>query len=321
MAERGFSCEHDAIKMLLGLAARYGGRQDILTARFELIEDLVIEACLNCKDGKTLTEEAVRIAWLNKKRRDSRPEERFFDSMARGHISIQTEGMVVGQINGLTVRDSGDYQFGRPSRLTARAGIGERGVINIDRISDLGGRTQQKGSLIVEGYLRGTFGQYVPVSFDSSITFEQNYGGIDGDSASIAELVAIFSALSEIPIRQDFAVTGSFNQLGEVQSVGDVTEKVEGFFNATRRNREAGRNSGVILPLPNVMDLVLDDEIVEAMEKGIFSILGCGRVEEAVEFFIGSGQLSCEDIYNKIKIKLAMFDEILTKKRGRILPA
>jgi predicted ATP-dependent protease len=253
-------------------------------------------------------------AWRARYRREARAEERFHLSVRRRHVAIATSGAVVGQVNALTIRELGDSHFGRPSRLTARASVGHRGLINIERITELGGRTQQKGVLVVEGYLRGTFARRHPISFDCSITFEQSYGNIDGDSASVGELVAIISALSGLPARQELAVTGSFNQLGEVQAVGDVIEKVEGYFRVTAKERADGVRHGVVLPLANAHDLALEDEVAAAVADGTFSIWAIERVEEAVELFLGTPAV---EAYDRAASTLKTFDDLI---RERLTP-
>ena len=246
-----------------------------------------------------------------------RAEERFLDNLQRGYVAISTTGAIVGQINALTVRDLGDQAFGRPSRVTARAAIGRRGVLNIERIVDLGGKSQQKGVLVVEGYLRGRFGRIHPLAFDCSLTFEQNYGGVDGDSASVAELVAILSAVSQVPIRQDLAVTGSFNQLGEVQAVGDVIEKVEGFFRATEADRAAGRQTGVLLPAANLGALILDDDVIASMRAGQFHIWGIRQVEEAISLLCAQAigaPCNPDRLYRQVEEQLAGFNAIIRQE-------
>lgn len=323
-ARQGVLCTPDAISLLLGLSSRAAMRRDALSSRFELIEDLLHEAGRLVPPGARLGPDAVMSAWQARYRREARGEERFRLSVRRRHVAITTSGAVVGQINALTVRDLGDSHFGRPSRVTARASVGHRGVINIERITELGGRTQQKGALVAEGYLRGTFARRHPISFDCSITFEQSYGNIEGDSASVAELVAIISALSGLPVRQELAVTGSFNQLGEAQAVGDVIEKVEGFFRATAHERADGVRHGVVLPMANVADLVLEDEVGAGVADGSFSIWAVERVEEAVELFLGSPAL---EVYDRVAATLKGFDDLIRDRlapdpwRGRSEPA
>jgi predicted ATP-dependent protease len=314
-ARQGILCTSEAIGLLLGLSSRLAMRRDALSSRFELIEDLLHEAGRHMTAGERLGPEAVLSAWRARYKRDARAEERFHLSVRRRHVAIATSGAVIGQVNALTIRELGDSHFGRPSRLTARASVGHRGVINIERITELGGRTQQKGALVMEGYLRGTFARRHPVSFDCSITFEQSYGNIDGDSASVGELVAIISALSGLPARQELAVTGSFNQLGEVQAVGDVIEKVEGYFRVTAQERAQGIRHGVVLPLANAGDLVVEDNVAAAVADGTFSIWAVERVEEAVELFLGS---PAAEAYDRAAGTLKTFDDLL---RDRFAPA
>jgi predicted ATP-dependent protease len=307
-ARQGILCTPESVSLLLGLSSRFAMRRDSLSSRFELIEDLLYESGQQVKAGERLKPEAILAAWRARYRREARAEERFHLSVRRRHVAIATSGAVVGQVNALTIRELGDSHFGRPSRVTARASVGHRGLINIERISELGGRTQQKGVLVVEGYLRGTFGRNHPVSFDCSITFEQSYGNIEGDSASVAELVAIISALSGLPVRQELAVTGSFNQLGEVQAVGDVIEKVEGYFRVTAPERAEGMRHGVVLPLPNAGDLVVEDEVAAAVADGTFSIWTVERVEEAIELFLGC---PVAEAYDRAASTLKAFDSLI----------
>ncbi len=323
-ARQGILCTAEAIGLLLGLSSRLAMRRDSLSSRFELIEDLLYEAGRYVTPGERLSPEAVLAAWRARSKREARAEERFRLSVRRRHVAIATSGAVVGQVNALTIRELGDSHFGRPSRLTARASVGHRGLINIERVTELGGRTQQKGALVVEGYLRGTFARRHPISFDCSITFEQSYGSVDGDSASVGELVSIISALSGLPVRQELAVTGSFNQLGEVQAVGDVIEKVEGYFRVTAKERADGIRHGVILPSANAHDLVVEDEVAAAVADGTFSVWAIDRVEEAVELFLGS---PAAEAYDRAAATLKTFDDLIRERmtpdpwRGRSSPA
>jgi predicted ATP-dependent protease len=323
-ARQGILCTAEAVGLLLGLSSRLAMRRDSLSSRFELIEDLLHEAGRHATPGERLKPEGVLAAWRARSKREARAEERFHLSVKRRHVAIATSGAVVGQVNALTIRELGDSHFGRPSRLTARASVGHRGLINIERVTELGGRSQQKGALVVEGYLRGTFARRHPISFDCSITFEQSYGSIDGDSASVGELVTIISALSGLPVRQEMAVTGSFNQLGEVQAVGDVIEKTEGFFRVTAQERAGGIKHGVILPSANAHDLVLEDEVAAAVADGTFSIWAIDRVEEAVELFLGT---PAAEAYERAAATLKTFDDLIRDRampdpwRGRSSPA
>ncbi|MCX7731417.1 MAG: hypothetical protein N2205_09430, partial [Candidatus Caldatribacterium sp.] len=178
---------------------------------------------------------------------------------------------MVGQVNGLAVYDLGDFSFGRPSRITARTYLGRQGVVNIERESRLSGRIHDKGVLIMSGYLGYRYAQDKPLSISASICFEQSYEGVEGDSASLAETCAILSDLAGVPIRQDIAVTGSINQKGEVQAVGGVNQKIEGFFRACKMKGFTG-TQGVIIPRSNVQNLMLDEEVVQAVREGKFHI-------------------------------------------------
>jgi ATP-dependent Lon protease len=203
-----------------------------------------------------------------------------------GTLMIDTSGSVVGQVNALSVYDLGDYAFGKPSRITAVTSLGNSGVINIEREADLSGNTHNKGVLILSGFLRARYGQESPIVMSASLCFEQSYGGVDGDSASSTELYAILSSLSGLPIRQEIAVTGSINQKGEIQPIGGVNEKIEGFFNVCRARGLTG-TQGVIIPKQNVPDLMLDHEVIDAVEKGEFHIYPVGHVDEGIEILTG----------------------------------
>ena len=191
-------------------------------------------------------------------------EEKIRRLIAEGTLMVDVAGEVVGQVNGLVVYDLGDFSFGRPSRITAKTFAGRRGVINIEREAQLSGRIHDKGVLILTGYLGWRFAQNKPLSLSASLSFEQSYEGVDGDSASSTELYAILSSLADLPIRQGIAVTGSVNQKGEIQPVGGVNQKVEGFFDVCRIAGLTG-DQGVIVPHQNVRNLMLRDDVVEAV--------------------------------------------------------
>ena len=163
------------------------------------------------------------------------------EAIAQGHVLIDVAGAAVGQINALTVREAGEHSFGAPSRVTARASMGRRGVINIERDVALGGPIQQKGAMVIQGWLMGRFARRTPLSFNCSVTFEQSYGGVEGDSASLGELCALLSAIADLPLRQGLAITGSVNQHGDAQPIGGVNEKIEGFFDVCTQSGQIGR--------------------------------------------------------------------------------
>ncbi|MDD3643744.1 MAG: ATP-dependent protease, partial [Candidatus Krumholzibacteria bacterium] len=190
-------------------------------------------------------------------------------------------------VTALSVYTMGDYMFGRPSRITARTALGNAGVINIEREADLSGSTHNKGVLILAGCLRGRYGRQTPLAMSASLAFEQSYGGIDGDSASSTELYAILSSLSGLPIRQEIAVTGSINQKGEIQPIGGVNEKIEGFYKVCASRGLTG-TQGVIIPHQNVPDLMLDKTVVEAVAAGKFHIYPVRTVDEGIEILTGT---------------------------------
>ncbi|MDO8055521.1 MAG: S16 family serine protease, partial [Candidatus Hermodarchaeota archaeon] len=224
-------------------------------------------------------------------------DERFFRSslyaekvreyIKKGIILIDTKGEAVGQINGLSVLSLGDFTFGQPSRITATVAPGHEGqVIDIEREAQLSGPLQIKGVQILTGFLHETFGQDKPLSLSARLVFEQSYGGVDGDSASSTELYAMLSALSDIPIQQRFAVTGSVNQHGQVQAIGGVNQKVEGFFAVCKELGLTG-DQGVLIPEANVQNLMLKDEIIEAVEAGKFHIYSVNTIHEGIELLTG----------------------------------
>jgi ATP-dependent Lon protease len=192
----------------------------------------------------------------------------------------------VGQVNGLSIYDAGEHAFGKPSRITARTAVGRSGVINIEREAELSGPTHNKGVAIITGYLRSRFAQDRPLVMDASITFEQSYGGVDGDSASSTEIYAILSSLSQVPIRQDIAVTGSVNQKGEIQPIGGVNLKVEGFFDVCKARGLTGSH-GVLIPVQNVPDLMLREDIYEAVQKKKFHVYAVRTIDEGIEILTG----------------------------------
>ena len=206
--------------------------------------------------------------------------------IAEGSLHVDTKGSVVGQINGLAVFSTGTQSFGAPTRITCRTGVGRRGVVDIERETERSGSVHTKGVLVLDGFLNGTFGHSEPLAFNASLTFEQSYGDVDGDSASSAELYAILTSLADVAVRQDIAVTGSVDQFGNIQAVGGVTEKVEGFFDICKELGLTG-NQGVIIPATNQLDLTLRAEVVDAVAAGTFQIWAATRVEEGLELLTG----------------------------------
>ncbi len=321
-------CEDDAVNLLLGIASRWAANREKLTSSFELIEDVLSEAVKVAPpaDQIRLPAEIVSRTLVDRRHRNARVEDRMLESIARGTIMIDTTDAVVGQINGLVVRNLGDHEFGAPTRITARASVGRRGVINIERDTELGGPIQQKGVMVLQGFLAGHFARRIPLSFNCSITFEQSYSGVEGDSASLAELLVVLSDLSGIPLRQDLAITGSVNQLGETQPVGGVHHKVEGFFRTCLEGGESGTglsgSQGVIVPTSNEPNLILRKEVVEAVDSSNFHIWSAETVEDAILLFTGvkagvpdaKGAYPAESVYGRVQAQLDEFDRILIER-------
>jgi predicted ATP-dependent protease len=206
--------------------------------------------------------------------------------ITEGTILVDVDGSVVGQVNGLSVYDLGIFSFGRPNRITAKTFLGRRGVINIEREAQLSGRIHDKGVLILSGYVGSKYAQHMPLSLSASICFEQSYSGVEGDSASSTELYAILSSLADIPIRQHIAVTGSVNQKGEIQPIGGVNHKIEGFFDVCRAKGLTG-DQGVLIPYQNIRHLMLREDVVEAVQEGQFHIYSVKTIDEGMEILTG----------------------------------
>ena len=262
--------------------------QSKLTTRFNDIVEILCESCTWAQiEGDTLVRNIhVKRAIKEKIYRSNKYDKKLLELLEDGTIMIDTEGEVVGQINGLTILDMGDYVFGKPSRITATTYMGERGIVNIEREVEMSGTSHTKGVLILSGYIGQKFAQEMPLSLSASLCFEQLYSGVDGDSASSAELYCILSSLSEIPIKQGIAVTGSVNQRGEIQPIGGATYKIEGFFELCKERGLNGKQ-GVIIPCQNVKNLALNDEVVEAVKKGAFHIYPVKTIDEGIEILTG----------------------------------
>ena len=250
-------------------------------------------------------------------------EERIQEMIEEGTIMIDVEGKVAGQINGLSVYDLGDFMFGKPTRITARVFMGRAGVINIERRARLSGRTHDKGVMILTGYLGAIYGQKNPLTLSASITFEQSYEDIDGDSASSTELFAIMSSLAEFPIDQGIAVTGSVNKHGFIQPIGGVNSKIEGFFDVCRAKGLNGKQ-GVIIPRINVKNLLLRSDVEEAIKEGNFHIYPIETIDEGIRILTGveAGKLKKDGTYPRNSVN----GKIITRlekmgaglKKGRV---
>jgi lon-related putative ATP-dependent protease len=278
----------DGIEALIEYSTRIAGRQKKLSTRFHVIADVIRESSYWA--GKAKREAAGRAdvekAIAERFERVSLIEDKIQEMIEEGTILIDTQGAVVGQANGLSVYDMGQFMFGKPARITARTSMGRAGVINIEREADLSGPTHNKGVLILGGYLRGKYATRRPMSLTASLAFEQSYGGVDGDSASSTEVYAILSSLSGLPIRQDLAVTGSLNQRGEIQPIGGVNEKIEGFFDVCRAKGLTG-TQGVLIPHQNVQNLMLRSDVVDAVRAGKFHIFPVSTIDAGIEILTG----------------------------------
>jgi predicted ATP-dependent protease/cytidylate kinase len=280
--------DRTAVAAVMEYASRMVADQEKLSTRFAFIKELIEESEYWArKDGAKLVEGShVRRAIEERRFRHNLPDERLREMIDDGTILIDTEGAVVGQVNGLSVYSMGDIMFGKPSRITCRTFIGRAGVINIEREANLSGSTHDKGVLIMSGYLGWRYAQDAPLSLSASLCFEQSYGGVDGDSASSAELYTLLSSLAEVPLRQDIAVTGSVNQRGEIQPIGGVNQKIEGFFQ-TCSSRGLTGTQGVMIPTRNLRNLMLRDDVVAAVRTGMFHIYAVETVEQGVEVLTG----------------------------------
>ena len=280
--------DRTGVAAMVEQAVRMSGRQEKISTGFPDITDLIREAeyWATREESSVVTEAHVDKALDARMYRSNAVEERVQEMIDRGTILIDTDGEVPGQVNGLAVYSMGDYMFGKPSRITAATSMGRAGIINIEREADLSGSTHNKGVFILGGYLREKYAQDKPLTMSASIAFEQSYGGVDGDSASSTEIYALLSSLSGVPIKQSIAVTGSVNQKGEVQPIGGVNHKIEGFFQCCTQKGLTG-SQGVMIPERNVKDLMLKKEVVEAVKDGSFRVYSVKTIDEGIEILTG----------------------------------
>ena len=286
--ENLFPFDRGAFAAILEYGVRRAGRRNKVTARFVDIADLAREAhYASAAAGENVVRAAhVRAAIASKIERHNLIETRIREMVEEGTLLVDMNGSCIGQVNGLSVLEIGGYSFGKPVRITASAALGKAGLINIERESNLSGRFHDKGVHIIAGFLRSMFAKDKPLSLAASICFEQSYSGVDGDSASSTEIYALLSALSELPLRQDLAVTGSMNQRGDIQAIGGVNEKIEGFFDTCRIYGLTG-TQGVLIPASNVEDLMLREDVLDAVAGGNFHIWPVSRVEQGIELLTG----------------------------------
>jgi lon-related putative ATP-dependent protease len=276
--------DRTAVAEVVDHAVRLAERQNKLSLRFSDLSDLVREASYwaTRSGSAVVTSEHVDKALEEKVYRSNLIDERIQEMYTEGTLMVDVTGSVVAQVNGLSVYGIGDFFFGKPSRITSRIYLGKAGIIDIEREAKLSGRIYNKAVLILSGYLGGTYAQDRTLSVSATIAFEQSYGEIEGDSASAAELIALISGIAEVPIKQNLAVTGSINQKGEIQPIGGVNEKIEGFFRVCK-NRGLTGDQGVIIPLLNVKNLMLKKEVIEAVREGKFHVYSVTNINEALE--------------------------------------
>ena len=280
--------DKSAVAKIMEYSSRLADNQDKLSTRFNDLSQIIAEAATwaQMHKSKVVTSEYVDMALYERVNRVKKYDSMYTEMIKENTLLIDTSGAKVGQINGLTIMNIGDYMFGKPVKITANTYTGKTGVINIEREVDLSGSTHSKGVYILSGYLGEKFAQDIPLSLTASICFEQLYNGVDGDSASSTELYAILSSLSGIPINQNFAVTGSVNQKGEIQPIGGVNEKIEGFFQICKMRGLNGSHS-VMIPIQNAKNLNLSDEVINAVKDGKFHIYAISTIDEGIELLTG----------------------------------
>jgi predicted ATP-dependent protease len=311
--ENLFPFDRGAFAAMLEYGVRQAGRRNKVTARFVDIADLAREAHYSAAaTGETMVRgHHVRLALFSKIERHNLIETRIREMIEEGTLLVDVSGARVGQVNGLSVLEIGGYSFGKPVRITATAALGKAGLINVEREANLSGRFHDKGVQIIAGYLRSQFAQDKPLSLAASICFEQSYSGVDGDSASSTEIYALVSALSGLPLRQDIAVTGSINQQGDIQAIGGVNEKIEGYFDVCRIKGLTG-TQGVMIPEANVEDLMLREDVLDAVTSGRFHVWPVAKIEQGIEILTnvsaggrnGAGKFEAGTVFSLVDERL-----------------
>ncbi len=309
----------DGVWQMIEYGSRLTGDREKLSLRFGLVRGLLKEADFWARKAGALKidKDAVNTAVFRHRFRHNLYEEKVMEQFDDASVLLDVNGAVVGQVNALAVYDMGEISFGRPARITAESYMGNPGIIDVEHESDLSGQTHDKGVMIISGYLGRMFAKHYPLSVSISITFEQSYDGVDGDSASSSELYAVLSSLSDIPIRQEIAVTGSVNQKGEIQAIGGVNEKVEGFFDVCERKGLTG-NQGVMIPGSNVRNLVLREDVLQAVQKGQFHLYSVRTIEEGIEVLTGVPAGTCDSrnqyppgtLFGSVQKKLAYYHKL-----------
>jgi lon-related putative ATP-dependent protease len=313
-----------AVAKVVEYGSRLAGDQEKLSTRFADIADIIREANFYAakENSEYVTAGHVKKAIDEKVYRSNMIQKKIQEMIERNVLLINTEGEAVGQVNGLSVMGLGDFAFGSPSRVTASTGIGRDGLVDIEREAQMGGPIHTKGVMILGGYLASKYAQDKPLSLSSRLVFEQNYEGVEGDSASSTELYAIISSLSGVPVKQNIAVTGSVNQKGDVQAIGGVNEKIEGYFEVCNARGLTG-NQGVMIPESNVQNLMLKEEVVEAVKAGKFHIYAVKTIDQGIEALTGvkagnklpDGKFEMGSVHQKADIRLKEMAERLREYR------
>ncbi len=319
------------VAALVEYASRVAGDQEKITLRFAVLADLVEEAHFFARKAQasTVSREHVEEALRQRRYRLNLYEEKVLEMIRRGSILVDVEGQRTGTVNGLAVFDLGDFRFARPYRITARATPSRaEGILNIEKEAGLSGKIHNKAVLILGGFFKAQYGGRFPLSFSAQIAFEQSYGMLEGDSATVAELLALLSAIAEIPVRQDIAITGSLNQWGEVQPVGGVNEKIEGFFRTCREKGLTG-TQGVIIPVQNVKNLMLDRDVRDAVRAGKFHIWAVRHLDEVIPLMTGlpagtrqdDGTFEEGSFHARVMERLERFYEVIRARRQDTPPS
>ncbi len=317
----------NALASIIEYAHRLADHQKRISNQFGELSDLVREAnhYASQAGAKEIGATHIEMTIQEKIYRSNLLQEKIIEYIDQGVILLDVDQEVVGQVNGLSVLDLGDITFGRPNRITASVSVGRSGILDIERESKLGGPIHTKGVLILSGYLAGVYGQEIPLSLSAQLVFEQSYSGVEGDSASSAELYALLSALADIPIKQSIAVTGSINQKGQIQAVGGINEKIEGFFETCRLKGLTGQQ-GVLIPAGNLVNLMLKEEVVEAVRQQQFNIWAISNVDEGIELLTGlrAGKITIDEktgkplfekdtLHDRVNRRLKEINQILDK--------
>jgi len=309
-----------ALGAVIEHSSRLADDQEKLSTQFALIADIVREASYyaQAEDAKHVQRKHINRQLEERTYRSNMVQEKIQELITERVVLLDIEGTKVGQANGLAVLSTGDYAFGRPSRITATVGVGREGIIDIERLAQMGGATHTKGVLIIAGFLNERYASDIPLSLSARLVFEQSYSGVDGDSASSTELYALLSTLSGVPIRQNIAVTGSVNQKGEVQAIGGVNEKVEGFYEVCKAIGLTGEQ-GCMIPHSNLRNLMLKEEVIDALKEGRFHIWPVQTIDEGIEVLTGmkAGSKSRDGTYDEGSINY-LVQERLTEMASAI---